>query len=136
MTITGTKAYLAELLAQMHGHIEEAAWAAQASEATTGDPQAALVTMLLQATTALARVGQADQACRLAASAWAALREPRPDLAVRVTGALHGLARRLDGKAAQTCSPRDSREKTAGAAAAADRLLDVRNLVILTSRVV
>jgi len=120
---------LAELLAQMDSRVEEAARAVQAGDATTGDPQAALLAMLLQAATALARAGQSDQACRLAASAWAALREPRSDLAVRVTAALHGLTRRAHGKTAQTGSPHDPREPAAGtAAAAAGPHLDVRDL--------
>ena len=41
--------------------------------------------------------GDADRACRIAASAWAALREARPDLAAKVTAALHGFARRVGG---------------------------------------
>jgi hypothetical protein len=32
---------------------------------------------------ALARAGEADRACRIAAPAWAALREGRPDLAAQ-----------------------------------------------------
>ncbi len=60
-----------------------------------------MLSLLLQAATALARTGQADRACRLAAAAWAALREPRPDLAVTVTAALHGLARHAGGAPVQ-----------------------------------
>jgi uncharacterized protein (DUF2249 family)/iron-sulfur cluster repair protein YtfE (RIC family) len=96
---------LAALLAEMHRRIEEAGNAAHAGEAPAGDPQAAVLSLLLQAATALARSGQADRACRLAASAWAALREPRPDLAVKVTAALHGLARRVNGEFAQADLP-------------------------------
>lgn len=55
-----------------------------------------MLRLLLQATSALARAGQADRACRIAAAAWAALREPRPDLAANVTVALHGLTRHVD----------------------------------------
>lgn len=63
------------------------------SEAAAGDAQAVVLSLLLQAARALARAGHADGACQLAAAAWAALREPRPDLAARVTAALHGLTR-------------------------------------------
>jgi uncharacterized protein (DUF2249 family) len=86
---------LAGLLAQMHdttGHDEAAAPAA----GQPGDAQATVVSLLLQAAAALARAGEADRACKIAASAWAALRDDRPDLAARVTAALHGLARRVD----------------------------------------
>lgn len=68
--------------------------AAQATAAP--DPQAAVLRLLLQATSALARAGQGDRACRIAAAAWAALREPRPDLAANITVALHGLSRHVD----------------------------------------
>ena len=85
---------LAALLGQMHdsaGHDE-------APAPDTGhqaeDPQATVVSLLLQGAAALARAGEADRACRIAASAWAALHETRPDLAARVTAALHGLTRR------------------------------------------
>ncbi len=57
------------------------------------DLQATVVSLLLRAA-ALARAGDADRACKIAASAWAALRGARPDLAARVAAALHGLARR------------------------------------------
>lgn len=95
---------LAALLALMHGRTEEAGHAVPAREAPTGDPQAAVLSLLVEAATELTRAGQADQACRIAASAWAALREPRPDLAVRVTAALHGLARRADGGSAEAAA--------------------------------
>ena len=68
-----------------------------AADATRApDPQAAVLRLLLQATSALARAGQAERACRIAAAAWAALREPRPDLAANVTVALHGLTRHVE----------------------------------------
>jgi len=84
---------LPALLAEMHRRTEQAPQVNPAETAPAADPQATVLSLLLQAATALARAGQADRACRLAAAAWAALREPRPDLAVRVTAALHGLAR-------------------------------------------
>jgi uncharacterized protein (DUF2249 family) len=57
------------------------------------DPEAALLSLLVQAATHLARAGQGDRACTLVASAWASLRVPRPDLAIKCTSALHGLVR-------------------------------------------
>ena len=92
---------LPELLAGMHRRTGQAAQASPAEAAPAADPQATVLSLLLQAATALARAGQADRACRLAAAAWAALREPRPDLAVKVTAALHGLARHAGGAPAQ-----------------------------------
>ncbi|MCL2584174.1 MAG: DUF2249 domain-containing protein [Streptosporangiales bacterium] len=88
---------LAALLGQMHGAVDVYAREddpAPADAARAGDCQATVVTLLLQAAAALARAGEADRACTIAASAWAALRDVRPDLAVKVTAALHGLARR------------------------------------------
>ena len=90
---------LAALLEQMHGSAghqqahDHAAAPAAAGQAA--DPQATVVSLFLQAAAALARAGEADRACKIAASAWAALRDARPDLAVKVTAALHGLARRV-----------------------------------------
>jgi uncharacterized protein (DUF2249 family) len=78
------------------GHEESHEQMSAAAEANQpADYQATVVSLLMQATAALGRAGDADRACRIAASAWAALREARPDLAVRVTAALHGLARRV-----------------------------------------
>ena len=96
---------LAALLAQMHRRAEEAARAAPPGDTTSRDPQGALVGLLLEAARALARAGQADLACQLAAAAWAVLREERPDLAVTVTAALHGLTRRAGGGPAQAGAP-------------------------------
>jgi uncharacterized protein (DUF2249 family) len=92
---------LADLLADMHA----AAGHGRTLDRLTGpaaggqldDPQAGLLALLLQGTAALARAGEADRACQIAASAWAILREARPDLAVRVTAALHGLVRAGEG---------------------------------------
>jgi len=52
-----------------------------------------VLALLLEAAKALSGSGEGDRACRLVAAAWAALRGPRPDLAVRATAALHGLVR-------------------------------------------
>jgi uncharacterized protein (DUF2249 family)/iron-sulfur cluster repair protein YtfE (RIC family) len=83
---------LAVLLAEMHRHTEEAGEAAPVPADQAIDLPAAVMALLLEAAAVLARAGHADRACRIAASAWAAAREPRPDLAVTVTAALHGLA--------------------------------------------
>lgn len=85
---------LADLLTQMHHSMEAAAQPAPSAGADSDSTTGTLLTLLLDAASALARAGEGDQACRITAAAWAALREPRPDLAVRVTAALHGLARR------------------------------------------
>jgi len=91
---------LASLLGEMHRYTEHASTPAPAARFQDGDLQAELLSLLLQGAAALARAGGADRACRIAASAWAALREPRPDLAVKVTAALHGLTRKVDGPVA------------------------------------
>ena len=120
---------LAALLAQMHRRTEEAGQAVPAREAPAGDPQAAVLSLLLEAATGLARAGQAERACRMAASAWAVLHEPRPDLAVKVTAALHGLARRVNGGPAQAGPPASGREPGARpVGSAGDPGLDVRDL--------
>jgi uncharacterized protein (DUF2249 family)/iron-sulfur cluster repair protein YtfE (RIC family) len=95
---------LPALLAEMHRHTEQAALVNPAEAVIAADPLTTVLSLLLQAATALARAGQADRACQLAAVAWTALRGPRPDLAVRVTAALHGLARRADRAPAQAGS--------------------------------
>lgn len=113
---------LAGLLAQMHdstGHDEAPAPAAGQPE----DSQATVVSLLLQAAAALARAGEADRACKIAASAWAALRDARPDLAAKVTAGLHGLARRVgEGPGRSAAGEPDA------AAAREDPALDVRDL--------
>ncbi len=86
---------LAALLEQMHDSAGHAPAPATSAASQAEDPQATVVSLLLQAAAALARAGEADRACKIAASAWAALRQARPDLAVRVTAVLHGLARRV-----------------------------------------
>lgn len=63
------------------------------------DPEDRLVSLLLEAASELATAGQGDRACQLAAGAWAELREARPDLAARVTAALHRLVRDVPGTA-------------------------------------
>lgn len=120
---------LAALLAQMHHRTEEAARAAPAGDTTARDPQAAVLGLLLEAATALARAGRADLACRLAAAAWAALREDRPELAVTVTAALHGLARRVEAGPAPNGAPGGDRGAgTRPGSPAGEPALDVRDL--------
>jgi uncharacterized protein (DUF2249 family) len=113
---------LAGLLGQMHGDGDDET-RSQASAPAVGsqaeDFQATVVALLLQAASALARAGDADRACRIAASAWAALRQARPDLAVKVTAALHGLVRQVGAAAPGRAAD--------GGAGAADPDLDVRD---------
>lgn len=82
-----------------------------ASGPTSTDPLARVLSLLLTATAELARADQGDRACQLAAAAWAALHETRPELAGRVTAALHGLARRVPG---QPAGAEAARAQTAG----------------------
>ena len=66
---------LAALLGRMHGATGKAEPPAPVGQSQAADPQAEVLSLLLQAGAALARAGEADRACRLTASAWAALRE-------------------------------------------------------------
>ena len=103
--LASTDVDLAALLAQMHDRCEDAAKTGWTGNLPARDPQGALLGLLLEATQALGRAGQADLACQLAAAAWSVLREDRPDLAVTVTAALHGLACRVSGGPAQAGVP-------------------------------
>jgi uncharacterized protein (DUF2249 family) len=82
------------LLVQMH-RLTEAAQdeTPVADELAAPDAEATLIRLLLVAAGQLADAGRGDSACRLAAEAWAAVRLARPELAVRVTAALHRLVR-------------------------------------------
>jgi hypothetical protein len=113
---------LAQLLVQMH-HLTEAAHeeTSFSEDAPVPDPEAVLLSLLLEAVTGLAKAGQGDRACKLAASAWAALRVPRPELAVRVTAALHKLVRLV------TAEPVTLRPTGDGRGAGTDPELDVRD---------
>ena len=63
------------------------------------DAFAELSRLFLAALLALARTGEADQACRLGAAAWSAIRHDHPREADRLTAALHALVRSLrDGQ--------------------------------------
>jgi uncharacterized protein (DUF2249 family) len=117
---------LAALLDRMH-HNGGGGTPAPAGENQAADSQAEVLSLLLQAAAALARAGEADRACRIAASAWAALHEARPDLAARVTAALHGLTRRVGGQdPAQTADGGGGTPVVAAVMAGPD--LDVRDL--------
>ena len=110
---------LTALLERMHGGAGEQAHdraPAQPAASQAEDPDATVVALLLQAAAALARAGEADRACKIAASAWAALRDGRPDLAGKVTAALHGLARRVAEDPGETGGSQP------------DAVLDVRDL--------
>ena len=100
---------------------------AQASTGQADDAQAAVLSLLLQAAAALARAGEADRACRIAAAAWAALHPVRPDLAAKVTAALHGLTRRV-GTPDQGEGADESKVTPVGAPVLAGPDLDVRDL--------
>ncbi len=118
---------LAGVLKQMHDLLKATAPEPPAAAAGAAEsPLGPVLALLLQAAKALSGAGQGDQACRLAAEAWATLRGPRPDLAVRVTAALHGLVRTL------TQEPVKFSDRTAGSGPAgdgpADGVLDVRAL--------
>ncbi|MGH9171845.1 MAG: DUF2249 domain-containing protein [Acidimicrobiales bacterium] len=115
---------LAQLLVQMHRLTQAARQTTDAKEdlAAAPDADAMLVSLLLDAADGLADAGQGDRACRLVAQSWATLRLPRPELAVRVTAALHRLVRSVSA---------ESVSFTSGAyaeAPATDQILDVRDL--------
>ena len=121
---------LAQLLIRMH-RLTEAAQEAEAAEedAAKSDPEGTLLGLLLNAAKALSDAGQGDKACRLAAEAWAALRVPRPDLAVRITAALHRLVRSLTAEPVSFVT--DMHEGVAGTTVGQSNFgetLDVRHL--------
>ncbi|MHB8294570.1 MAG: DUF2249 domain-containing protein [Acidimicrobiales bacterium] len=114
---------LAELLMKMHRLTEAAQREAQtAGDLPVTDTSATLLGLLTEAGNLLADAGQGDKACRLVARAWAALRAPRPDLAVRVTAALHRLVRTV------TAEPVAFSRPPASGGPAGDDILDVRAL--------
>lgn len=86
---------LARVLEELHHLTERERQPLPMAGKVGRDPEDRLVTLLLDALSELARAGQGDRACQLAAAAWAALREARPDLAARATAGLHGLAREV-----------------------------------------
>ena len=117
---------LAALLGQMHASSGHDGEPAPDTGHQAEDSQATVVSLLLQGTAALARAGEADRACRIAASAWAALHDTRPDLAARVTAALHGLTRKTGEAPAGTAHGSEPEAVAAPVLAGPD--LDVRDL--------
>jgi uncharacterized protein (DUF2249 family) len=117
---------LAGLLVQMH-RLTEAAQdeTSVAEDVATSDPEATLVRLLLGAAGQLADVGRGDAACRLAAEAWAAVRVARPELAVRVTAALHRLVRSVTAEPVTLSAGPPPAGPSAGGG---DAALDVRAL--------
>ena len=114
---------LAGLLVQMHRLTETAQnETSLAEDLASSDAEATLVRLLLGAAGQLADAGQGDAACKLAAEAWATVRVGRPDLAVRVTAALHRLVRSVTSEPVMLST---GRKEPGGTEAA---LLDVRTL--------
>src|SRR5665213_1745753 len=113
---------LAQLLVQMHRLTEAAQEAPFIDDASSPDTEAVVLALLLEAANELAKVGHGDRACKLVASAWAALRTSRPALAVRTTASLHRLVTLV------TSEPVTFRSVGEGSGTAADRELDVRHL--------
>jgi uncharacterized protein (DUF2249 family)/iron-sulfur cluster repair protein YtfE (RIC family) len=116
------KVDLAQLLMQMHRLTEVAQKTPVTEDASASDSEAAVLSLFLEAATDLAKAGQGDRACKLVASAWAQLRVPRPELAVRVTAALHKLVQLV------TAEPMIFRSIRDGRYAGSDPDLDVRDL--------
>ncbi len=85
---------LADLIKRMRAELSPTRGVA--SRFAHDDPTAAVLSLLFDATTDLARVGEGERACSLATSAWTALRASRPDLATSVTARLHRLARSVN----------------------------------------
>lgn len=63
------------------------------AQAAAGDPVAALARLLDRALRRLGEHGDTDEACRIAAEAWAALAPVREREARRLNGTLHHLTR-------------------------------------------
>jgi uncharacterized protein (DUF2249 family)/hemerythrin-like domain-containing protein len=117
---------LSGLLVQMH-RLTEAAQdeTSVAEDLATPDAEATLVRLVLGAAGQLADAGRGDAACRLAAEAWATVRVARPDLAVRVTAALHRLVRSVTAEPVSlSAGPLSAGPSAAGG----DAVLDVRAL--------
>jgi len=113
---------LSGLLVQMH-RLTEAAQdeTSVAEDLATPDAEATLVRLVLGAAGQLADAERGDAACRLAAEAWATVRVARPELAVRVTAALHRLVRSVTAEPVSLSAGPPS-------AAGGDAVLDVRAL--------
>ncbi len=118
---------LAGLLVQMH-RLTEAAQdeTSVAEDLATPDAEATLLRLLLGAAGELADAGRGDAACRLAAEAWVAVRVARPELAVRVSAALHRLVRSVTAEPVTLSAGRLSSGPSV--AGGTDAALDVRAL--------
>ena len=123
---------LAGLLVQMHRLIQAAQDETPVAEdAAAPDAEAALVRLVLGAANQLADVGRGDAACRLAAEVWVTVRVARPELAVRVTAALHRLVRLVTAEPVTLSrGPLAAGQPSTGPSAArgGDAALDVRAL--------
>jgi len=64
-----------------------------ADPADPADPVDTLAAALVRACRALAAAGRTDDAARIAADGWLALRTTRPALALKLDGAMHYIAR-------------------------------------------
>ena len=113
---------LPQLLVKMHRLTEAAQDAPIVDTALTPDPEAAVLSLLLEAASELADAGHGDRACKLIASAWAALRTTRPALAIRTTASLHRLVTLV------TSEPVEFRSSEESDCPTTDRELDVRRL--------
>jgi len=122
---------LPHLLVQMHRLTEAAQQTPLVEDAAAPDHEAAMLARFLEAATELAHAGHGDRACRLVASVWATLRVPRPELAVRVTAALHRLVRLVTEEPVAFVSPSDAASSGASdpnLGHSVDLELDVRSL--------
>jgi len=118
---------LAGLLVEMHRLTEAAQDETPVTEdPAASDPEATLLRLLLGAAGELADAGRGDAACRLAAEAWAAVRVARPELAVRVTAALHRLVRSVTAEPVSLSAGPPASEPAL--AASGEAVLDVRPL--------
>ncbi|HUZ40721.1 MAG TPA: DUF2249 domain-containing protein [Acidimicrobiales bacterium] len=113
---------LVKLLEQMHQLTSADSDDSPSKKAPGVDSEAVVVSLLLEAANELAKAGHGDRACRLVASAWAALRSSRPALAVKTTASLHRLARSVASE------PITLRSHVKGSDDTAIRELDVRHL--------
>ena len=113
---------LAKLLEQMHRLTTAASDDPPSQKAPGADSEAVVLSLLLEAADELSKAGRGDRACRLVASAWAALRSTRPALAVKTTASLHRLARTVASE------PITLRSHVKGSDDTAIRELDVRHL--------
>ncbi len=126
---------LADLLTEMHRLTEAAGDDASATEDLTSsdaaavtDVEATLVRLVLAAARELADAGRGDAACKMAAEAWTAVRVARPELAVRITAALHRLVRAITAEPVALSKGPASSPSRIQANDSADALLDVRTL--------